>query len=427
MTEAPVPVAHAERVESLDVLRGFALLGILLLNIIGFGLISTAYSNPPTGFTHPADPSIWATMDMFAEGAMRGLFSLLFGAGVVMFTTGAGAKSRRLHYRRQAWLLGFGLVDAYVLLWSGDILITYALAGAALYWVRNVSATRLFICAALLVILMSAMHGITQFGLRISQQVHAEVALVEDRSSLSVQQLEAAAGWEDFAADFLLSDNSVDEELAARRGSYASAFLWNVGRVNELLMVILPLFLFWDALAMMLLGMALYKTGILLGNKSRLFYLRMTIAAMLTGIAVNSYEVSRAYAAGFDLLNVFSQAQVSYHLGRIAMSIGYLSFILWLLQTNMMMTARLRLAAVGQLALTNYLLQSILCLFIFTGAGFGLVGELHRWALYPIVISIWVFQLMISPWWLARFRFGPAEWLWRGLTYGQWPQLRHLH
>ena len=205
MTEAPVPVAHAERVESLDVLRGFALLGILLLNIIGFGLISTAYSNPPTGFTHPADPSIWATMDMFAEGAMRGLFSLLFGAGVVMFTTGAGAKSRRLHYRRQAWLLGFGLVDAYVLLWSGDILITYALAGAALYWVRNVSATRLFICAALLVILMSAMHGITQFGLRISQQVHAEVALVEDRSSLSVQQLEAAAGWEDFAADFLLS------------------------------------------------------------------------------------------------------------------------------------------------------------------------------------------------------------------------------
>ena len=148
---------------------------------------------------------------------------------------------------------------------------------------------------------------------------------------------------------------------------------------------------------------------------------------MLTGIAVNSYEVSRAYAAGFDLLNVFSQAQVSYHLGRIAMSIGYLSFILWLLQTNMMMTARLRLAAVGQLALTNYLLQSILCLFIFTGAGFGLVGELHRWALYPIVISIWVFQLMISPWWLARFRFGPAEWLWRGLTYGQWPQLRHLH
>ena len=134
MTEAPVPVAHAERVESLDVLRGFALLGILLLNIIGFGLISTAYSNPPTGFTHPADPSIWATMDMFAEGAMRGLFSLLFGAGVVMFTTGAGAKSRRLHYRRQAWLLGFGLVDAYVLLWSGDILITYALAGAALYW-----------------------------------------------------------------------------------------------------------------------------------------------------------------------------------------------------------------------------------------------------------------------------------------------------
>lgn len=425
MIDGPIPVGDAQRIESLDVLRGFALLGILLLNIVGFGMISSAYSNPLAGFTHPFDPLVWASIDLLAEGAMRGLFSLLFGAGVVLFTTGAGAKSAGLHYRRQTWLLVIGLVDAYILLWSGDILINYALAGALLYWVRDVSAARLCASAALLVVLMSTLHGFTQVGLRVSQQAYDEVALIEDRSTVSAQRLEAAAGWEDFVADFVLSEQAQNDELAARRGGYASAFAWNVGKVNETLAFALPFFLFWDALAMMLLGMALYKTGILQGDRSLAFYRNMALAGLLIGLMVNGYEVGQAYAAEFEFLSVFAQAQVTYHIGRIGMTLGYLGLILYLLKTGVLMTLRRRLAAVGRLALTNYLLQSILCLFLFTGAGFGWVGELHRWALYPIVIVIWLMQLIMSPWWLARFRFGPLEWIWRGLTYGRWPALRH--
>ena len=136
------PVNESHRIQSLDVLRGFSLLGILLLNILGFGLVSASYSNP--GFDRVNSASInvtvWAAVELFGEGAMRGLFSLLFGAGVLLFTTGSSGKSGSLHYRRTFLLLLFGLFDAYVLLWNGDILTTYAVAGFMLYPLRNFGA-----------------------------------------------------------------------------------------------------------------------------------------------------------------------------------------------------------------------------------------------------------------------------------------------
>lgn len=135
MADTPQPVTEASRIESLDLLRGFALLGILLLNIIGFGLPSPAYSNP--GFDlvggSPLDLGVHATVELFAEGAMRCLFSILFGAGVILFTTGSNTGRGALHYKRTAWLLVIGRVDAYLLLWNGDIRVTYAFAGFVLY------------------------------------------------------------------------------------------------------------------------------------------------------------------------------------------------------------------------------------------------------------------------------------------------------
>ena len=131
MSEATTaPTSETSRIESLDVFRGFALLGILLLNIIGFGMLSPAYSNPGFDLQSSGAASLWAwvTIELFAEGTMRCLFSILFGAGVVLFTTGESAKSGWIHYRRTFWLLMFGLFDAYILLWNGDILVAYALA-----------------------------------------------------------------------------------------------------------------------------------------------------------------------------------------------------------------------------------------------------------------------------------------------------------
>lgn len=393
----------ADRILSLDVLRGFALLGVLLLNIVGFGMVSTAYSNPPSGFIHAADAMVWAGIDLVAEGAMRCLFSILFGAGVVLFITGAAgnrsfdrvAAHHRglLHHRRCFWLLLFGLFDAYVLLWSGDILITYALAGMALYWVRNTSARLLLTAAIALIVLMSLMHA-------------------------------ATASWASVADDFTLSAQEVAAELAARQHSYGSAFLWNVAKATEMLTVVLPFVLFWDALAMMLLGMSLYKCGVLQGQRSRAFYVWLMVTGFVSGLLINSYEVYNAVTMDYAFVSVFAQAQPSYHVGRLGVALGYLGLIMLLLRHGVMARLRDGMAAVGQMALTNYLMHSLLGLLIFTGAGLGLVGELYRWQLYGVVLGIWILQLWFSPWWLARYRFGPAEWLWRGLTYGRWPPLR---
>ena len=175
------PTSETNRIESIDVFRGFALLGILLLNIIGFGLFSPSYSNPAFDLAEAtmANTYTWATIELFAEGAMRCLFSMLFGAGVVLFTTGDNAKSGWIHYKRTFWLLMFGLFDAYILLWNGDILVTYALAGTVLYLLRNKPAKTLFIISGILVLLMSLQHLGMGFALKQTSNMYDEVILAD--------------------------------------------------------------------------------------------------------------------------------------------------------------------------------------------------------------------------------------------------------
>lgn len=418
------PTNEQARIESLDVLRGFALLGILLLNIVGFGMVSTAYSFPLDGMVGRFDIGVWVGVELFAEGAMRALFSILFGAGVVLFTTGDAAKGAWVHYRRNFWLFAFGLFDAYVLLWSGDILVTYALAGAVLYWVRNVRPGRLYAAAAVLIILMSAMYGGMGFGLAQGKAAAAVVAAADSSEQVSAAVLEGAAAWHEFVDDSTSTPEQREQELATRGGRYAGAFVWNVVQTNAMLFFVLPMFMFWDALAFMLLGMAMYKSGILQGDRSVRFYAVTAVAGFAVGLSVNGLEVYRAVSADFALLDTFAQAQPTYHIGRLGMACGYLALLVLLVRGQWWRGLRTRLASVGRMALTNYLMHSLICLFIFTGTGLGLVGTLSRAELYVVVVAIWLLQLIISPWWLSLYRFGPLEWFWRGLTYGAWPQFR---
>ena len=414
------PVAEADRIASLDVLRGFALLGILLLNIIGFGMVSTAYSVPAEAMESALDVGIWASVDLFAEGAMRALFSILFGAGVVLFATGASAKGAGTHYRRNFWLLVFGLFDAYVLLWNGDILINYALGGAVLYLVRNAPPKRLAIAAASIVVLMSLFHLATNFGLSLAREASVAVAAGETNPDA----VAAAKQWDSFYADQTLSEAERADELEARTQSYASAFAFNVEYMTYTLVFVLPVYLFWDALAMMLLGMAWFKWGVLQGKISDRACWRLAIGGFAIGLTVNGYEVTRTLANDFDILNHFAQLQWTYHIGRLGMAMGYIGLFLLLLRFGRAPGLMTRFAAVGRMALTNYLMHSLICLIIFTGAGFALVDQLTRAQLYLVVLGIWVLQMILSPWWLARFTYGPVEYLWRYLTYGAAPRLR---
>ena len=397
--------SETDRILSLDVVRGFALLGILLVNILGFGAFSALTFNPPLGFSLPSDIWIWGAVELTAEGAMRALFSMLFGAGVLLFLE-RGEGRGRLHFKRTFWLLIFGLINGYVLMWSGDILSTYALAGFVLYFLRKKSPKGLAILSAVLFACLCAYSAALNFGL-------------EFLRNAADHNPEAAAGWAEFYDMFSPSGATIKAELAQRTGSFYALMSWSAAAYTSVLLEIIPMLLFWDALVFMCIGMALYRYGVLQGAHSDRFYLVITLVGFGVGLSVNAYEIYQMIASDFDILASFAYLKPTYQLGRLGVALGWLGLLILCMRR---FGIGRRLAAVGRMALTNYLMQSLICLFIFTGIGFGLLGELRRSELYIVVLLIWAFQLWLSPWWLARYRYGPAEWLWRALTYGKTPR-----
>jgi|TARA_B110000438_G_scaffold67619_1_gene67983 uncharacterized protein len=415
-----------DRIESLDVLRGFALLGILLVNIVAFGLVSSAFLDPGIYLTPIGgiDYIVWAFVELSSEGAMRALFSILFGAGVVLFATGSTAKSGWLHYRRNFWLLGFGLINVYIFLWPGDILVTYALSGFVLWFVRNWKARSLLILATFLILIGSLQNFVMKSSLEIARDAAEEMKIsISKGEELSEETAEWAQGWMDYEDDNQAEIDNIPNELKKRTSSYASAYEYNLKKANELIYFVLPFFLFLDALMMMVIGMALFKLGVLDGGKEIKFYIRMMCIGFLIGISINAYEVLLITNSNMDIIETNPYFRFTYHFGRLFMGLGYLGLIILLIKIEKLESLRFRLACVGRMALTNYLMHSVIALFIFSGAGLGLLGKFSWSQLYLFVLLIWVLQLYISPLWLKYFYFGPVEWLWRLLTYLKIPKM----
>ena len=415
-----------DRIESLDVLRGFALLGILLVNIVAFGLVSSAFLDPGIYLTPIGgiDYIVWAFIELSSEGAMRTLFSILFGAGVVLFVTGSTAKSGWLHYRRNFWLLVFGLINAYIFLWPGDILVTYALSGFVLWFVRNWKARSLLILATFLILIGSLQNFAMKSTLEIARDAAEEMKIsISKGEEFSEETAEWAQGWIDYEEDNQAEIDNIPNEVKKRTSSYSSAYEYNLEKANEMIYFVLPFFLFLDALMMMVIGMALFKLGVLDGGRDIKFYIRMMCIGFLTGISINAYEVLLITNSNMDIIETNPYFRFTYHFGRLFMGLGYLGLIILLIKIEKLESLRFRLACVGRMALTNYLMHSVIALFIFSGAGLGLLGKFSWSQLYLFVLLIWVLQLYISPLWLKYFYFGPVEWLWRLLTYLKIPKM----
>jgi len=415
-----------DRIESLDVLRGFALLGILLVNILAFGLVSSAFLDPGIYLTPIGgiDYIVWAFIELSSEGAMRTLFSILFGAGVVLFVTGSTAKSGWLHYRRNFWLLVFGLINAYIFLWPGDILVTYALSGFVLWFVRNWKARSLLILATFLILIGSLQNFAMKSTLEIARDAAEEMKIsISKGEEFSEETAEWAQGWIDYEEDNQAEIDNIPNEIKKRTSSYSSAYEYNLKKANEMIYFVLPFFLFLDALMMMVIGMALFKLGVLDGGRDIKFYIRMMCIGFLTGISINAYEVLLITNSNMDIIETNPYFRFTYHFGRLFMGLGYLGLVILLIKIEKLESLRFRLACVGRMALTNYLMHSVIALFIFTGAGLGLLGKFSWSQLYLFVLLIWVIQLYISPLWLKYFYFGPVEWLWRLLTYLKIPKM----
>jgi len=416
-------VSAAERIQAIDAVRGFALLGILLMNIVAWAMHFAAYDDPTVaGGATGANLWMWTISHVLVEGKMRALFSMVFGAGIILFTSrlearGAGVTAADLYYRRTLWLMAFGMVHVY-LLWVGEILYPYALCGLALFPFRTLRPRSLLLIAAALMILMSGVSVWTVFDNRATRDEGLEaIRLEKEGKVLDEDQKSAKQDYEEWLEMVRPAPEDIEKDREGFGGGflevmvYRAGFVWDFVHAN-------PYYSpwHWDIWAMMLVGMALFKLGIIGGTRSNRFYLWLAVTAGAIGVGVNAFSAWNYIVTRWDPVRrgYFS---TTYDLGRLAVAVGYMSLIILMVRIDSLPWLTSRLAAVGRTAFSNYVLQSVICSTVFYGYGFGLYGRLQRYELMYVVVPIWVAQLIISPIWLRHFRFGPLEWCWRSLTY----------
>jgi uncharacterized protein len=414
-----------DRIESLDVLRGVALFGILLMNITGMGL-PDAYSNPANaGGAEGANLWAWIVTEVGFEGTQRGIFSMLFGASAVLFMSRLEASGRPdagdIYVRRNLWLVAFGLVNAFILLWYGDILYAYGVTALFVLPFRKLAARTLFALGLAALLAGAAWSGWETF--RNLEQYDAYVAAVAaqpDPEQRDKAQEEAVSAWEGTAGEAVSSPEDIAEAIRHRTSGYGEAFLYTA-EVNAWWQSKGLYRYFFDIFGPMLIGMALFKAGVLTLRRPTWIYWAMLGVGYAVGLTVNVAEVRWIMANEFSALS-FVQNAPTYDLGRLFMTLGHIGALLLFVRSGALRWLRRGLAAVGQMAVTNYLTHSLLALIVFVLL--GQFGQWERHQLYYYVAAVCVAQLVLSPLWLRHFRFGPVEWVWRWLTYLNRPPMK---
>lgn len=425
----PLFPAHAapaaQRIEALDFVRGAALFGILLMNIIGFGL-PDAYTNPMNaGGATGANLTVWIVMQIGIEGTQRALFSMLFGASTILLISrleaGGRGDAADIYFRRNLWLIGFGFIDAYILLWYGDILYAYGVAALFLFAFRGLSVKWLLALGIAAMLAGAMWSGWETRDLLRKHDAYVEAQAVYDSGAeLTPEQDRAIGAWESARTVFEAPPGGAEQATAAMRGGYWSAFA-RIAQINAVWQTWGLYRFFFDIFGMMLIGMALFKLGVLTLECRTRVYAMMMIFGYAIGVVVNALETRWIIDHQFSAL-AFAQANISYDVGRLTMSIGHLGALLLFVRANTLGILRRAVAAVGRMAITNYMMQSLIGAVLFVGLGW--YNQLERHQLYYVVLAIWMGQLAFSVLWLHFFRFGPVEWIWRWLTYLARPPLR---
>ncbi|HWG45749.1 MAG TPA: DUF418 domain-containing protein [Gemmataceae bacterium] len=411
------PVHANERIASIDVLRGVALLGILIINIWGFALPEIALYNPSAAGGWPGAGEVtWIVCHLLCDQKMMSLFSMLFGAGLIVMVNRADARGTSLtgiYYRRIAWLLLFGLMHAY-LLWDGDILVSYALCGFLLYPLRRLRP-RMQIFLGLLVFL-SSLPLVSGIGL-LERHLKEVTGLKNEQGTARQQEMRQALESLMFEDDS--TEKKIEEAIENHRAGYAEQF----GRRAEAnLWMETAGFVTWAgprAGGLMLVGMGLMQLGVFAALRSYRFYAVWMLIGYGVGFAIVGHGVRDLINHQFDPVHEYIIGGHFNYVGSLFVALGHVGLVMLICKAGLLRRLTVRLAAVGRMALSNYLMQTILCTTLFEGWGFGLFGRLDRLALLGVVGGIWLVQLIASPLWLHSFRFGPLEWLWRSLTYGR--------
>jgi uncharacterized protein len=420
------PVSQQERITILDSLRGIAILGILLMNIPGFALPDPVIEDP--SILHEfgtANFTTWYFIDWFMEGSQRALFSMLFGAGIILFITRQEKKTDGLwpvdyFFRRQLWLLVFGLFNAFILLWFWDILFQYACIGMIAFVFRRLSAKALIIVAVLCLLLQTARENVDAYrGRKMIYKGEMIAKMDTTVTKLTDQQKEdlgAMTGFKDKASP-KEKIKQMEKNLKSVRGNYGGFYEYQSGRSFEG-EVFYTYFGIWDILIFMFLGMAFFKSGILIGQASSKVYWGLFIGGLGLGLTLSYFRLQPLIDYKFNRFDITKNVLFAfYEISRTFRAIGIFGLIMLLYKSGWFKWLFALMRPVGQMAFTNYLMQSLLVGLFFYGIGLGYYGKLQRFEIYYVVAATWALQIIWSHIWLRYFRFGPLEWAWRSLTY----------
>lgn len=430
-TTVAMPLLQPERIRIIDALRGFALCGILIMNLPYFALPYQQVGDPRLmgELAEPANHFWWAVTLFYLEGSMRGLFSLLFGAGTILLLSrlekrNAGLLPADIYYRRLLWLLVFGLINGFLLNWPGDILYHYAIVGMFIFPFRNASPRLLLGFVAgltAITMLFSYVQKREMFDMR-AKGVTAEKRK-EKGEKLTEKDEAALAAWNGFKQKMDTSANRKAAEKSikeVRKAGYGETFSMFSRFTVKLESVKFYSGMFFDVILFFLLGMLLYHTGIIKGEKTMGFYALLMLAGYGLGLGQGYFQHTKILASGFDPFAYYRMGGTPvslYQLHRICTTLGHLGLLMVLFKSGFFTWLLMPLARMGQMAFTNYLSQSLICSVLFYGYGFGWYGTLQRYELYYVWAAIIAFQMLFSAVWLNWFRFGPLEWVWRSLTY----------
>ncbi len=362
-------------------------------------MVTSAYESPAVyGDLAGVDWYTWLVLHYVADTKFMSIFSILFGAGICIFMDRAqtnGHNAWKLQTSRMCWLFVIGMLHAY-LLWFGDILVAYALCGMLIATMRNWKPSVLFIVGfvamfAVSISFMFLMYWTMQFW------PEEEVLRMQNSASLASPEMQA--------------------EIAAYTGSWLGQLPHRATIAAMLQFMIFPLYLFWHCVGLMMVGVAAYKWKILSAARTVKFYSVTAIVSACIGFPLIAIGVWYKQQHSWDPELVRFLDGNWNLVGGVFVSFVWICLVMLVCKLGLITFARKALAATGRMALTNYLVQTIICTTLFYGHGFGWFSQFERFELLYVVLAIWVFQIIFSLLWLKYFRFGPFEWLWRSATY----------
>ncbi len=427
--EATRPVMPTERISSVDLLRGFSLMGILIMNITDFALPGWNYTYPLTTvkpvFTGPhwhANTVLWFLRWILAEGKMRALFSMLFGAGVILLTEraaerGAGVRAADIYTRRNMWLVLFGMLHCY-LIWNGDILYFYGTAALIfLFPFRNLKPKPLLWTALVVLLLNTAVVQVgqtlgTQMAMKNAQKANAALA---QHKVLTEDQIGALKSWKDAQNRWRPDTKKLYKNIEAHQHGWLSQ---GADAADAFQGETLGAYAgFGDWFGLMLIGMALYRMGFFSLKCSTRTYTLTAVIGLGIAWPLTAWGCWHAWKGGFDIFDTAHVLQYPYDLTRVAGALGNAAVLLLMVRAGLFKWVLAKIAAVGQMALSNYILTSLVMKTVFVWGPWHWYGYVEYYKLYYAVAAMWAVNLIFSTLWLKFFRFGPIEWCWRSLTY----------